>query len=106
MFQGLLRAAAAVVAITVVVPVASAQPVLVTFNGANGANDLNNFVVNHDGTPIPTSGAGSNFNFSPTAGVMDNGGSAGGGLVTTSTGGGTAMDAGASYVGPGGAANP
>jgi hypothetical protein len=80
---------------------ASAQ-VNVTFNGANGPNDLNLFLFNHDGTTFtPGTGAGQNFAHSPTAGVLDNtGGTAGGGLTTTN------FDSQMNYVGPGGQANP
>jgi hypothetical protein len=79
---------------------ASAQ-VNVTFNGPNGANDLNLFVLNHDGTTFtPGTGTGQNFAWSATAGVNDNGGQPGGGLTTTN------FDSQMNYVGPGGLANP
>jgi hypothetical protein len=81
-------------------PPAAAQ-VNVTFNGANGANDLNLFVLNHDGTTFtPGSGANQNFAWSATAGVNDNGGQPGGGLTTTT------FDSQMNYVGAGGQANP
>src|SRR5689334_18803410 len=64
---------------------AVSRAALVNFN--TGPSDVtNNFNVNFDGAPISTSpGAGSNFNWSATAGVSDNGGNPGGGVSTTNT---------------------
>jgi len=58
---------------------AVSRAALVNFN--TGPSDVtNNFNVNFDGAPVPTApGAGSNFNWSATAGVSDNGGNPGGG---------------------------
>jgi hypothetical protein len=101
MTRSWLRAATAVAAIAIVAPTTSAQnAVNVTFNGPNGANDLNLFFVNLDRNVIPTSGAGSVFNWDAAAGVSDNGGAPGGGLLTNAT------DATAVYTGAGGTANP
>ena len=100
-----LAPAALVVAITVTAPAAHAQSVTVTFNGPNGANDLNLFVFNDANLgqpPPPTSGPNSVFNWSATAGVSDNNGSPGGGLLTYTN----PIDATAAYAGPGGTANP
>src|SRR5262245_1792072 len=89
-----LAPAALVVAITVAAPAAHAQPITVTFNCPNGANDLNLFYINLDRNGLPTSGTGSVFNWSPTAGINDNSGSPGGGLLTNT------IDATAAYLGP------
>jgi hypothetical protein len=95
-----IRAVALAAAIALA-PAAVAQPVTVTFNSAT---DINNFIVNDQNLgqpPPPTSGTGSVFTFDPAAGINDNGGQPGGGLITNG-----GIDATAGYVGPGGQANP
>src|SRR5205814_420197 len=76
------------------------NPVNVTFNGPNGANDLNLFFINLDRNVQPTSGTGSVFNWDAAAGISDNAGAPGGGLLTNAT------DSTAVYTGAGGTANP
>jgi hypothetical protein len=96
-----IRFSVAVMVCTTAAPAALGQgPIVVSFNGANGANDLNQFVVNVDGNLLPTTGAGSVFNWDAAAGVNDNGGNPGGGLLTNTT------DATAAFAGAGGTANP
>jgi hypothetical protein len=96
-----VRFAVAVMVCAAAVPAALAQgPVLVTFNGPNGANDLNQFFINVDRNVLPTTGTGSVFNWDAAAGINDNGGNPGGGLLTNAT------DATAVYTGAGGTTNP
>jgi hypothetical protein len=64
----------------------------INFN-AGPADFTDNFTVNFDGTPVSTDGDG-NFIWDAHAGVADNNGNSGGGLLTTSN------DATALYVGP------
>lgn len=65
----------------------------INFN-AGPADFDDNFSVNFDGTPVPTSGDDGNFIWDAAAGVADKNGNPGGGLLTTSN------DATALYVGP------
>jgi len=78
----------------VILTASAAKAVVVNFNG--GAQDLtNNFNCDFDGNPVA-----SNPTFSDTAGVSDNGGMPGGGLVGNNT------DVTCVYTGAGGAASP
>ena len=106
MLRTRVSAVAALAVIAIVAPAATAQnPVVVTFNGANGANDLNLFVINDQNLvqpPPPTSGANSVFNWGAGNGISDNAGAAGGGLMSPAP----VIDATAAYAGPGGSASP
>src|SRR5581483_3772407 len=72
MVHGLVRAAAAVIAIATFAPATFAQVVTVGFNSAT---DLNNFVINDQNLGPP---AGAVFTFNATAGIKDNNGQPGG----------------------------